>query len=118
MKELHAILPCRVTGTKPRSVQKANSYQLNTEVKLAGFLTPKLYGHYAWRVHIVDPFDFFDEPLKSKLLALNVRKVKPFFGRIDYDVDGRLIGNWFLEGSGGYPGDRRDPRGYCKRVGS
>ncbi|MBI5774681.1 MAG: hypothetical protein HZA89_13175 [Verrucomicrobia bacterium] len=85
---------------------------VNTEVKLAGFLTPKLYGHYAWRVHIVDPFDFFDEPLKSKLLALNVRKVKPFFGKIDYDVDGRLIGNWFREGTGGYPGDRRDPRGY------
>ncbi|MEQ1854239.1 MAG: hypothetical protein ABMA01_21925, partial [Chthoniobacteraceae bacterium] len=85
---------------------------VNTEAKLAGFLTPQLYGHYAWRVHIVDPFDFFDEPLKSKLLALNVRKVKPFFGRIDYDVDGRLIGNWFVEGSGGYPGDRRDPRGY------
>jgi len=85
---------------------------VNTEVKLAGFLTPKLYGHYAWRVHVVDPFDFFDEPLKSKLLALNARKVKPFFGKIDYDVDGRLIGNWFREGSGGYPGDRRDPRGY------
>jgi hypothetical protein len=85
---------------------------VNTETKLAGFLTPKLYGHYSWRSHIVDPFDFFDEPLKAKLLALNVRKVKPFFGRIDYDVDGRLIGNWFREGSGGYPGDRRDPRGY------
>lgn len=85
---------------------------VNTEVRLPGFLTPKLYGHYAWRVHIVDPFGFFDEPLRSQLLALNVRKVKPFFGKIDFDVDGRLIGNWFREGSGGYPGDRRDPRGY------
>ena len=60
----------------------------------------------------MDPFDYFDEPLRSQLLALNVRKVKPFFGKIDFDVDGRLIGNWFREGSGGYPGDRRDPRGY------
>lgn len=85
---------------------------VNTEVKLAGLLTPKLYGHYAWRVHVVDPFDFFDEPLKSQLLALSVRKVKPYFGKIDHDVDGRVIGNWFREGSGGYPGDRRDPRGY------
>jgi hypothetical protein len=85
---------------------------VNTEVKLPGFLTPKLYGHYAWRVHIVDPFDYFDEPLKSKLLSLNARQVKPPFGKIDYDVDGRLIGNWFREGSGGYPGDRNDPRGY------
>jgi hypothetical protein len=85
---------------------------VNTEVRLPGFLTPKLYGSYAWRLHVVDPFDFFDEPLKSKLLALNVRKVKPWFGKIDYDVDGRLAGNWFREGSGGYDGDRRDPRGY------
>lgn len=85
---------------------------VNTEVRLPGFLTPALYGHYAWRVHIVDPFDFFDEPVRGQLLALNVRKVKPWFGKIDYDVDGRLVGNWFREGSGGYPGDRRDPRGY------
>jgi hypothetical protein len=85
---------------------------VNTGTRLRGFLTPSLYGHYAWRLHIADPFDFFDEPLKTKLLALNVRKVAPFGGRIDYDVDGRLVGNWFREGSGGYPGDRRDPRGY------
>ena len=85
---------------------------VNTGTRLRGFLTPSLYGHYAWRLHIADPFDFFDEPLKTKLLALNVRKVAPFGGRIDYDLDGRLIGNWFREGSGGYPGDRRDPRGY------
>lgn len=87
---------------------------VNTEVRLPGHLTPKLYGHYAWRVHVVDPFDFFDEPLKSQLLALNARKVKPYFGKFDHDVDGKLIGNWFREGSGGYPGDRRDPHGYWK----
>lgn len=85
---------------------------INTEVTLKGFLTPKLYGHYAWRVHVVDPIEYFDEPLKSQLLKLNARKAEPRFGKIDYDIDGRLIGNWFLEGSGGYPGDRRDPRGY------
>jgi hypothetical protein len=46
------------------------------------------------------------------LLKLNPRKADPPFGKIDYDIDGRLVGNWFREGSGGYPGDRRDPRGY------
>ncbi len=85
---------------------------INTEVRLKGFLTPKLYGHYAWRVHVVDPFDYFGEPLKSQLLKLNSRKAAPPFGKFDYDVDGRLVGNWFREGSGGYPGDGRDPRGY------
>ena len=85
---------------------------INTDVTLKGFLTPKLYGHYAWRVHVVDPFDYFDEPLKSQLLKLNAREAEPRFGKIDYDIDGKLVGNWFREGSGGYPGDRRDPRGY------
>ena len=87
---------------------------VNTETRLPGFLTPSLYGHYSWRVHIVDPFDYFDEPLRSQLLALNARKVKPFFGKIDYDVDGRLVGNWFREDTGGYAGDRSDPHGYWK----
>lgn len=85
---------------------------IDTNVTLTGFLTPKLYGHYAWRVHVVDPFQYFDEPLKSQLLKLNPRATEPRGGKIDYDVDGRLVGNWFLKGSGGYPGDRRDPRGY------
>jgi len=84
---------------------------INTEVTLKGFLTPKLYGHYAWRVHVVDPFDYFDDPLKTQLLKLNKRKVKPHFGKIDYDIDGRLVGNWFQEGTGGYAGNK-DKRGY------
>src|SRR6185295_6878109 len=36
------------------------------------------------------------------------RKVPPYGGRIDYDVDGKLVGNWYEEGTGGYAGlDRR-----------
>jgi len=85
---------------------------IDTNTRLKGFLSPKLYGHYAWRVHVVDPFDYFDEPLKSQLLKLNPRTAAPRGGKIDHDIDGRLAGNWFREGSGGYPGDRRDPRGY------
>lgn len=84
---------------------------INTETQLKGFLTPALYGHYAWRMHAVDPFVYFDEPLKSKLLKLNPRKAEPRGGKIDYDVDGRAIGNWFKEGTGGYAGNK-DKRGY------
>ncbi len=85
---------------------------VNTETRLRGFLTPRLYGHYAWRVHVVDPLDYYDEPLRSRLLSLLVRKAAPPFGKIDYEVDGRLVGNWFLADSGGYAGNPRDPRGY------
>lgn len=85
---------------------------IDVSTRRKGFLSPQLYGHYAWRIHVVDPFDYFDEPLKSQLLKLNPRTTEPRGGEIAYDIDGRLVGNWFREGSGGYPGDRRDPRGY------
>lgn len=55
---------------------------------------------------MVDPFDYVDEPLRSQLLARNPCKVPPFGGKIDYDVDGRLVGNWYREGTGGYAGFR------------
>lgn len=44
-------------------------------------------------------FDYFDEPLKSQLLAITIRQDEPRGGRMDYDVPGRIIGNWFLDGN-------------------
>jgi hypothetical protein len=83
---------------------------VNYESRL-GFIVPDHYDREPWKIHTVDPFDCFEEPLKGSLLALNVRKVPPFGGRIDYDEDGKLVGNWFLEGANGYAG-AGDPRGY------
>ena len=57
--------------------------------------------------HVVDPFDYVDEPLRTKLLSFNPRKVKPLGGQIDYDIDGKLVGNWYREGTGGYAGLNR-----------
>lgn len=77
---------------------------VNSEVTLSGFIVPEHYAAEAWKIHVVDPFDYFDEPLRSQLLALDVRSTEPRGGKIDYDLDGRLIGNWFVEGSNGYAG--------------
>lgn len=33
--------------------------------------------------------------------------MKPLGGRIDYDIDGKLVGNWYREGTGGYAGLNR-----------
>lgn len=85
---------------------------VNTQTRLPGFLHPEIYGHYAWRAHMADMFESFDGDLKSQLLTLNVRKTPPFGGKIDFDIAGHLSGNWFRTGSGGYAGDRSDPRGY------
>ncbi len=73
------------------------------KVILPGFLVPEHYAGEAWKIHTVDPFDYFIDPVKSQLLAKNPRQVSPRGGKIDYDIDGRLVGNWFIEGSGGYP---------------
>jgi len=84
---------------------------VNSEVTLKGFVVPRHYDYEPWKIHTVNPFDYFDEPLKSTLLAKNPRKAKPRGGKIDYDIDGKLAGNWFLENTNGYAG-AGDPRGY------
>lgn len=70
-------------------------------VTLPGFVVPAHYSE-PWKIHTVDPFPYFEEPDRSMLLAKMLRQVEPRAGRIDYDVDGRLVGNWFEVGSGGY----------------
>ncbi|MBI5395240.1 MAG: hypothetical protein HZA91_08100 [Verrucomicrobia bacterium] len=82
---------------------------IDTTVTRKGFVRPEQFlKRDPWKPHTVDPFDYVDEPLRSKLLSFNARKTPPVGGKIDYDVDGRLAGNWYREGTGGYAGlDRR-----------
>ena len=78
---------------------------IDTAVTRQGFVRPEQFmKRDPWKPNTVDPFDYIEEPLRSKLLAFNPRQVPPFGGKIDYDVDGRLVGNWYREGSGGYAG--------------
>ena len=74
------------------------------EVILPGFIVPEHYERESWKIHTVDMFAYFVEPIKSQLLEKNVRQKEPRGGKIDYDIEGRLIGNWFLEGTNGYAG--------------
>ncbi|MDP3725716.1 MAG: hypothetical protein Q8R36_00790 [bacterium] len=75
----------------------------NEEATLKGFVVPEHYSE-PWKIHTVDMFDYFLEPIKSQLLSKNVRQAEPRGGKIDYDIDGRLVGNWFVENTGGYRG--------------
>lgn len=78
---------------------------IDTTVTRKGFLAPEQFlKRDPWKLHTVDPFDYIEEPLRSKLLAFNPRKSKPVGGQIDYDIDGRLVGNWYRENTGGYAG--------------
>ena len=83
----------------------------DARVILPGFVRPETYAAEPWKVHTVDSYDVFDEPVRSRLLAKNVRQVEPLGGKIDHDVPGRLIGNWFAEGTDGYAG-AAGPGGY------
>ncbi|MEK7466681.1 MAG: hypothetical protein AAB074_04630 [Planctomycetota bacterium] len=84
---------------------------VNTEVTLQGFAIPEHYEREPWKIHTVDPFDYFTEPVRTQLLAINPRTKGPRGGKIDFDVDGKLVGNWFLAGTNGYAGGG-DKRGY------
>ena len=72
------------------------------EVTLPGFIVPESYTGEDWKIHTLDPFDFYDEPLRSQILVFNQRTAEPVGGKIDYDIDGRIVGNWFVKGTGGY----------------
>jgi hypothetical protein len=81
---------------------------IDTTTLRKGFVKPEQFlKRDPWKPHTVDPFGYVDEPLRGKLLAKNARKVPPFGGRIDYDIDGKLVGNWYEQGSGGYAGLNR-----------
>jgi hypothetical protein len=81
---------------------------IDTSVKLSGFITPSMYSSEPWKIHTVSPFDLYKEPLKSQLEAKSLRTVVPLGGKIDYDQPGKLIGNWFREGTNGYQGASQD----------
>ena len=85
----------------------------NDDVTLTGFVNAAQYtAAEAWKTHVVDLFDSTREPLKSQLLALDERDATPRWGKIDDDIDGKLVGNWFRVGSGGYAGLQHGAEGY------
>ncbi len=77
---------------------------VDEEITLPGFVVPSHYSGEDWKIHVPNTYDYFNEPVRSKLVAKSLRTAEPMQGKIDYDIDGKLVGNWFLEGTGGYAG--------------
>ena len=77
---------------------------IDTSTTLKGFITPSRYEGESWKIHTVSPFDLYTGDLKTQLESKSLRSVAPLGGKIDYDQPGKLIGNWFREGTGGYTG--------------
>jgi hypothetical protein len=78
----------------------------NAEITLPGLLIPAHYEREPWKIHTdYQSLEYFVEPYKTQIYALLARQVEPRIGKLDYDIDGKLVGNWFVEGTNGYAGD-------------
>ena len=68
------------------------------------FISPESYENEPWKIHCPDPFDYFNDEIKSQMIEKCLRTDEPIGGEICYDIDGRLVGTWFEEGTNGYGG--------------
>ncbi|MBS3138176.1 hypothetical protein J4207_00555 [Candidatus Woesearchaeota archaeon] len=82
----------------------------DTKVTLTGFTTPKIYEGEPWKTHAVPVFNYFTPELKKQLEQKNPRTQAPVYGKIDFDVPSKLVGNWFLENTD-YSGQQKAQ--YC-----
>jgi hypothetical protein len=80
----------------------------DTSKLLQGFIYPKHYRDLEPKLYSVNIFDYIEEPVRSELLAKNIRKVEPLGGKIDYDIEGKLVGNWFKENTNYHRGIIKD----------
>lgn len=73
---------------------------------LKGFITPANYNGEPWKIFTAPTTDYLDKSIKDQVIAKYVRSTAPIDGKIDYDINGKAIGNWFLEGTYGYAGSK------------
>jgi len=66
-------------------------------VVLTGLIHPEKYKTLDFFLHTVNPLDYYEENLREFLYQKCWRVGEPRGGKIDYDIPGRLIGNWFLK---------------------
>jgi hypothetical protein len=62
-----------------------------------GFIIPERYLEKT--LHCADPYLYFTDSVRNILYIKNARIKEPRGGTINYDIDGSLSGNWFLEGT-------------------
>lgn len=85
----------------------------DTTKPLTGFINPASYDGEDWKMYTADPFPSYTLQLRALLTERDPRTAQPIAGKIDHDIDGKLVGNWFVSDSGGYSGT--GPRdGYWK----
>ncbi len=76
----------------------------DTEKPLTGFIAPEHYSAETWKLYTADPLEYYTDAVKAQALQKYIRTAEPRSGKVDFDVDGTLIGNWFQQGTNGYNG--------------
>ncbi|MBI2593567.1 hypothetical protein HYW44_02910 [Candidatus Daviesbacteria bacterium] len=75
-----------------------------------GYLNPGSYKGENWRIHSVAFHDFLDDQLKKQIASKNPRTKEPLGGKIDYDIEGKAVGNWFEQGTEGLRDEKVAPK--------
>jgi len=70
------------------------AYDKNT----SHFIHPEKHGLSS---HAISPIDNFNEDLKNQLYQKVKRTKEPRGGKVDFDIKGKLVGIWLLEGTTG-----------------
>lgn len=86
----------------------------DTSKPLTGFVNPASYVGEDWKLYTTDPFPSYTPELRAFVTSRDPRTAAPIAGKIDHDIDGKLIGNWFIPGTGGYSGNMHGAEGYWK----
>lgn len=94
----------QVLGREGASSQGVDLWVADLRTLAPGYALPQHYEAEAWRLYAIEPYTLFREPLRSQLQAKSIRRAEPLGGKADYDIDGRLIGGWFVENTNGYGG--------------
>lgn len=61
------------------------------------FLNPSRYPES--QLYAADIYNYFKEPQLSEMNTIAARSTPPLGGKVDYDIKGKIIGNWFLIGT-------------------
>jgi hypothetical protein len=69
-----------------------------------GLVDLSSYEREPWKAHVPETFGYFIPAIGKQMEALSLRTTEPRGGVFTHDIDGRLVGNWFEEGTNGYQG--------------
>jgi hypothetical protein len=86
----------------------------DARVFLAGYANPERYPQPT--LHAISPLKLFAEPLRGQLYQKVKRKGVDRDGKIDLDIPGRLVGNWFGQGLPLGESSRGDPSVWARQL--